>query len=55
VDLWQIGHNRDKRQNEAELIRELQRSKQMTKREQICEAVRKTAIREMGMESCIER
>jgi hypothetical protein len=55
VDLWQIGHNRDKRQNEAELIWEVQRSKQMTKREQICETVRKTAIREMGMESCIER
>jgi hypothetical protein len=55
VDLWQIGHNGDTPQKEAELIREVQLSKQMTKREQICETVRKTANREMGMESCIER
>ena len=55
VDLWQIGHNGDKSQKEAELIREVQRSRQMTQREQICETVRKTANREMGMERCIER
>jgi tRNA(Ser,Leu) C12 N-acetylase TAN1 len=55
VDLWQIGHNGDKRQKETELIREVQRSRQMTKREQIRETVRKTANREMGMEKCIER
>ena len=55
VDLWQIGHNGDTTQKEAELIREVQRSRQMTKREQICETVRKTANREMGMEKCIER
>jgi hypothetical protein len=55
VDLWQLGCNGDPTQKEAELIRELQRSRQMTKREQIREAVRKTAQREMGMESCIER
>ena len=50
VDLWQIGHDGEKTQKEAELIREVQRSMQMTKREQICETVRKTANREMGME-----
>ena len=55
VDLWQIGHNGDTKQKEAELIREVQRSRRMTKREQICETVRKTANREMGMEKCIER
>jgi hypothetical protein len=54
VDLWQIGHNGDITQ-EAELIREVQRSRRMTKREQICETVRKSADREMGMERCIER
>ena len=55
VDLWQIGHNGDTKQKEAELIREVQRSRRMTKREQICETVRKTANREVGMERCIER
>jgi hypothetical protein len=55
VDLWQIEHNRDTTQAEAELIREIQRSRRMTKREQICETVRKTANREMGMERRIER
>jgi conjugative relaxase-like TrwC/TraI family protein len=55
VDLWQIGHNRDKRQKEAELTPEVQRSRQMTKREQICETIRKSPNREMGMEKCIER
>jgi hypothetical protein len=55
VDLWQIGHNGDTIQKEAELIREVQRSRQMTKREQIFETVRKTANREVGMERCIER
>ena len=55
VDLWQIGHNGDTTQKEAELIREVQRSRRMTKREQICETIRKTANREMGMEKCIER
>jgi conjugative relaxase-like TrwC/TraI family protein len=54
VDLWQIGHNGDKSQKEAELIREVQRSRQMTKREQICETVRKAPNREMAMERCIE-
>jgi hypothetical protein len=42
VDLWQIEHNGDKKQN-AELMREAQRSRQ------------KTANREMGMEKCFER
>ena len=55
MDLWQIGHNGDKTQKEAELIREVQRSRQMRQREQICETVRKIANREMGMERCIER
>ena len=55
VDLWQIGHNGDTTQKEAELVREVQRSRPMTKREQICETTRKTANREMGMERCIER
>jgi hypothetical protein len=54
VDLWQIGHNGDKRQKEAELILKVQRSRQTAKREQICEIVRKTTNREMGMERCIE-
>jgi TrwC relaxase len=54
VDLWQIGHNGETTK-EAEIIREVQRSRRMMKREQICEAVRKTANREMGVESCIER
>ena len=51
VDLWQIGHNGIATQKEAELIREVQRSKQMTKIEQVCETVRKTTNREIGMES----
>jgi hypothetical protein len=55
VDLWQNGHNGDPIKNEAELIRELQRSRQTTKREQICETVRKIANRETGMERYIER
>ena len=55
VDLWQIGHNGDTKQKEAELIREAYRSKRMTKMEQVCETVRKTAAREIGMEKCIER
>jgi hypothetical protein len=55
VDLWQVGHNGDKTQKEPELIRELRRARQMTKREQICETVRKTANREIRMERCIER
>jgi len=55
VDLWQIGHDGDTTQKDAELIREVQRSRRMTKREQICETVKKTANREMGMERCIER
>jgi hypothetical protein len=55
VDLWQIGHNEDTTQKEAAVIREVQRSRQITKREQIFETVGKTANREMGMESCIER
>jgi hypothetical protein len=49
VDLWQIEHNGDTIQKEA-LIREVQRSRRMSKREQICETVSKTANREMGME-----
>ena len=55
VDLWHIGHNRDTKQKQAELIREVQRSRQMTKREQIWETIRKTVNRKMGMERCIER
>ena len=55
VDLWQVGHNGDTTQKEAELVREVQRSRQMTKREQICGTTRKTANREMGRERCIER
>ena len=39
----------------AELIREVQRPRQMTKREQICETVRKTANGEIGMERYIEQ
>jgi hypothetical protein len=54
VDLWKIGHNGETTK-EAEIIREVQRSRRMMKREQIGEAVRKTANREMGVESCIER
>ena len=54
VDLWQIGHHGDTTQKEAELIRQVQRSRQVTKRQQICESIRKTANREMGMEKCIE-
>jgi hypothetical protein len=50
VDLWQIGNNRAKTQKEVELIREVQRSRLMTERQQICETVRKTANREMGIE-----
>jgi hypothetical protein len=42
VDFWQMGHNGDRTQKEAELIRKVQRSRQATKRE-------------MGMEECIER
>jgi hypothetical protein len=55
VDLWQIGHHGDTTQKEAELIRKVRRSRQTTKRQQICESIRKTANREMGMEKCIER
>jgi hypothetical protein len=54
VDLWQIGPRGDTAQKEAELIREIQRSMQTAKREQICEKDRKTANRETGMERCIE-
>jgi conjugative relaxase-like TrwC/TraI family protein len=54
VDLWHIGHNGETTK-EAEIIRKVQRSRRMMKREQICEVVRKTANREMGVESCIER
>src|ERR1700736_136425 len=43
VDLWQIGHNGDTKQKEAELVREVQRSKRMTEIKQVCETVRKTA------------
>jgi hypothetical protein len=55
VDLWQIGHNGDTPQKEAELIREIQSSRRITKRDQIFETVRKAANREMGMERSIER
>jgi hypothetical protein len=55
VDLRQIGHNGDTTQKEAELIREVRPSRQMTKREQNCETVRKAANREMRTERCIER
>jgi hypothetical protein len=55
VDLWQIGLNGGTTQREAEIIREVQRSKRMTEIEQVCETVRKTANREIGMEKCIER
>jgi hypothetical protein len=54
VDPWQIGHNGDTIK-EAEIIREVQRSKRMTKIGQVCGTVRKTANREIGMEKCIER
>lgn len=36
-------------------LREVQRSRLMTKSEQICETVRKTSNREKGMERYIER
>jgi conjugative relaxase-like TrwC/TraI family protein len=49
------GHSGDRTQKEAELIRNVQCSRQATNREQICESIRKTANREMGMEKCIER
>jgi hypothetical protein len=55
VDLWQIGHNGDTTQKEAELIREVRRSSQVRKREQNCETIRKPPNREMGTEKCIER
>jgi len=55
VDLWQIGHNGNTTQKEAELMREVRRSTQVTKREQICEPIRKPPNREMRMERCIER
>ena len=55
VDFWQIGQNGDRTQKEVQLMRKVQRSRQATKREQICESIRKTANREMGMEKCIER
>jgi hypothetical protein len=55
VDLQKIGHNGDKRQKEAELIREVQRSRQTTKREQIRETVRKTANREMQFYASMSR
>ena len=55
VDLSQNEYAGGTIRKEAELIRELQRSRQMTKREQICETVRTTANREMGMERSIER
>ena len=55
VDLWQIGQNGGAMQKGTELIREVQRLRRVKKREQICETVKKTANREMGMERCIER
>jgi hypothetical protein len=55
VDLWQIGHNADKTQKESALVQEVQRSRLVTKREQIWETVRKTANIEKGMERYIER
>jgi len=55
VDLWQSGNNGDTKQKEAEFIREVQRSKRVTKIERVCETVRKTANREIGMEKWIER
>jgi hypothetical protein len=55
VDLRQIGHIGDTKHKEAELIREVQRSTHIAKREQICETVRRTANREMETERCIER
>ena len=55
VDLWQIGHNGDTKQKDAEFIREVQRARRMTKVEQVCETVRKTANPQIGMEKCIER
>jgi hypothetical protein len=55
VDLCQIGHKGDTTQKEAELIREVQRSTRIAKREQIRESIRKSASREVGMERCIER
>ena len=55
VNLWQIGHSGERTQKEAELVREVQRSRQMTKREKIWEMVKKTTNGEMGMERCIEK
>ena len=55
VDLWRIEHHGDQTQKEAELIRDVQRSRQMRMREQICETFRKTTNKEMGLERCIER
>jgi hypothetical protein len=55
VNLWQIGLSGDTTQKEAELVREVQRSRQMTKRGQIWEMVKETTNREMGMERCIEK
>jgi hypothetical protein len=55
VDLWQIGHNAITTQKEVEIIRVVQRSSQITKREQVCETIRKSANREMRMERYIER
>src|ERR1700732_1878509 len=48
VDLGQIGHNGDNTRTEADLFREVQRSRRTTKREQICETIRKPPNREMG-------
>ena len=55
VELWQVGRSGDRTQKEVELIRNVQRSRQAMNREQICESIRKTANREMGIEKCIER
>jgi hypothetical protein len=55
VDLWQIGHDGHTTQKEVGLIREVQRSTRIAKREQIRESIRKSASREVGMERCIER
>jgi hypothetical protein len=55
VDLLQIGHIGDTTQMEVNLIRQIQPTRQMTKREQICELVKNASNREMRMERCIER
>jgi hypothetical protein len=55
VDLWQIGHNGDTTQKEAELVREVQRSTRIGKREQIRETARRTANREIRVERFNER